>query len=315
MGRREELCEDEVVFLENRANGRDMVEVDPFEHLSPHEFLCLNLRARGYDDEVIGRVNMDCVRSEARPSDMQSYSKGLLDAVRSSNIEMLHALSSQGVCMTACNKFCESVVHLACRRSCREVVSFILSKSNVDCLWLVDDKGRCPLHDACWRKSPDTEIVEMLLEKCCELIWLPDSRGCLPLEYTQRHDWPVWREFISSIMDRFWPTKVPPEELMQSLRVAAAASHSPLSELDPEENNFTRVSLHSAVRVSDPEVLSKAAAVLRPLEAGTDVSLDLQENMVVGVDDGGNAMGMPLGPLLAPGADEAQLLAINADRT
>ena len=51
--------------------------------------------------------------------------------------------------MSACNRFSESIVHIACRRSDYEVVEYIV-KNGGDCC-IVDDYGRTPLHDACWR--------------------------------------------------------------------------------------------------------------------------------------------------------------------
>ena len=62
--------------------------------------------------------------------------------------------------MTACNRFGESIVHMACRRADFEVVDFLLE--NIGDVWGVDDFGRTPLHDACWRPEPRFDIVTCL---------------------------------------------------------------------------------------------------------------------------------------------------------
>ena len=65
--------------------------------------------------------------------------------------------------MDACNRFGESVLHMACRRGSADMVSFFMA----DCALPVnisDDFGRTPLHDACWTPAPCFDVVGLLLD-------------------------------------------------------------------------------------------------------------------------------------------------------
>jgi uncharacterized membrane protein YgcG len=179
--------------------------VDPFDGVSPQEFLMMMLTRRGYQAEDFYRPNLKRCRKSPHPSDLASYSKQLLAAVRSSNMSDLQIFSKQGVRLTACNKFCESVVHLACRQASTEVVRLIFQHGDPECLFMVDDKGRTPLHDAFWRKLPEVDIVNLILNEYVDLLWVKDVRGNTPLQYTQRHHWGLWRQFLTSILDQHWP--------------------------------------------------------------------------------------------------------------
>jgi uncharacterized membrane protein YgcG len=183
------------------------VPVDPYDDVSPHEFLMMMLTRRGYHAEDFYRPNLKRCRKSPHPSDLASYSKQLLAAVRSSNISDLQNFSKEGVRLTACNKFCESVVHLACRQASIEVVHLIFQHGDPDCLFMVDDKGRTPLHDAFWRKLPEVDIVSLILDQYVDLLWVKDVRGNTPLQYTQRHHWGLWRQFVTSILDQHWPIR------------------------------------------------------------------------------------------------------------
>ncbi len=107
--------------------------------------------------------------------------------------------------MSACNRFSESIVHLACRRSSLEVVRFILSHGGDP--GQVDDYGRNSMHDACWRPDPDFEVVALLLDLSPELVRCCDSRGATPLQYVHKDHWAFWCDFLHQHRDRFWPCK------------------------------------------------------------------------------------------------------------
>jgi ankyrin repeat protein len=129
------------------------------------------------------------------PEQIEAYSNDAVNAVRSSDVDCLRTLLSNGQSLQCCNRFGESLLHVACRRSNAEVVSFLLHEAKVSpCIR--DDYGRTPLHDACWRGNPEYEIVELLLSVEPRLAYVKDVRGHRPFQYARREHWPNWREFI-----------------------------------------------------------------------------------------------------------------------
>jgi len=66
---------------------------------------------------------------------------------------------SGGTNLQCANRFGESLIHMACRRSHRDVVSFLVNEAGVS-LRVRDDYGRTPFHDACWRPELDLELIQ-----------------------------------------------------------------------------------------------------------------------------------------------------------
>lgn len=133
---------------------------------------------------------------------VESYDNELVWAVRLSDLDKLHDLFSAGKCMCACNRFSESIIHMACRRSSVEIVEYLLSHGgSVD---LVDDYGRTPLHDACWRTEPCFEIVALLMDHNIDLIRNADKRGSVPLNYVRQEHWTEWCTFLFNNRDKYW---------------------------------------------------------------------------------------------------------------
>ena len=104
--------------------------------------------------------------------------------------------------MSACNKYSESIVHMACRRSEFETVLFVLS--NGGDLSIVDDYGRNVLHDACWRIEPRFDIVTMILDGNIELLFHLDARGCPPLKYVREEHWAQWCAYLFHQKEKYW---------------------------------------------------------------------------------------------------------------
>jgi hypothetical protein len=132
----------------------------------------------------------------------QDYNQEAVDAIRSNDIESLRRLHSNGVNLQCANKFGESLIHLACRRSHVSVVSYLVQEAKVS-LRVRDDYGRTPFHDACWRGELDLDLIDMLLEKEPQLLMLTDKRGHGPLDYTRRGHWPELIPFLVERADKF----------------------------------------------------------------------------------------------------------------
>ena len=126
-----------------------------------------------------------------------AYTNEAVSAVRSSDISALRQIYNQygSLAMQCCNRYGESLLHVACRRSTPSIVSFLLNEANVSPR-IKDDYGRTPLHDACWRGTPQYEIVEMLLSQEPRLLYCQDVRGHLPMQYARREHWSMWCNFL-----------------------------------------------------------------------------------------------------------------------
>lgn len=127
-----------------------------------------------------------------------AYDMAAVKAIRASDVSKLRALLEEGKTFNACNRFGESLIHMACRRGDVDVVKFLIYDAHVS-VDVRDDFGRTPLHDACWTATPNFDVMEVLL-KCAppELLLAEDVRGHSPFHYARREHWDQWVKFLSS---------------------------------------------------------------------------------------------------------------------
>ena len=126
---------------------------------------------------------------------VQAFTLQLVKAVRSNDVTTVRRLHQQGHSMEACNKYGDSIVHLACRRNSEEVLEYLLLNREVSCK-LACDYGRTPLHDACWTAQPNYNIIGMLLDACPDLLYIKDARGSTALEYLKKDHWQDMNRFL-----------------------------------------------------------------------------------------------------------------------
>jgi len=169
--------------------------------IAPCEFLTKLLSKRGYNSKNISALNSQYRRI---PTEKQicDYDVDLVNAIRTSDLDGLKKMRASGKCMSACNQYSESIVHMACRRSDYNIVEYLLQCGGD--VQIVDDFGRTPLHDACWRPEPRFDIVTLLLDKNASLLQLTDSRGSTPLNYVREADWLQWCAYIFYQKERYW---------------------------------------------------------------------------------------------------------------
>ncbi|KAL7519778.1 hypothetical protein ACHAWX_004534 [Stephanocyclus meneghinianus] len=157
------------------------------------------------------RIKYQNTQTETKPIDIEffvqsseSYCQEAVDAIRSGDLGLLRKLFSGGTNLQCANRFGESLIHMACRRSHRDVVSFLVNEAGVS-LRVRDDYGRTPFHDACWRPELDLKLIDMLLEKEPKLLLLRDKRGHSPLDYTRRSHWAELIPFLLERSEKFQP--------------------------------------------------------------------------------------------------------------
>lgn len=134
---------------------------------------------------------------ENTDDNINSYNPNIVAIVRRGDVAALREMHRDGRMLQSCNKFGESILHAACRRGAFEVVQFLLDEAQIE-LRLRDDYGRTPLHDACWTTEPETEIVQLLISKCPEMLLMTDKRGFSPLAYVRKAHWGEWCEFLDA---------------------------------------------------------------------------------------------------------------------
>eukprot|EP01040_Poterioochromonas_malhamensis_P003978 gene3978-4255_t len=170
--------------------------------IPPDQFFKNILQKRGYSEEFVPALSPE-IRRPPTIKQLQDYDNEIVWAIRNSDLKKLETLHRNGKCMSACNKFSESIVHMACRRSEKEIVQFLIDH-DAD-FSILDDFGRTPLHDACWRPEPRFDIVTMILDVNCGLLRLADLRGSTPLKYVREEHWVQWCAYLFNQLEKYWP--------------------------------------------------------------------------------------------------------------
>lgn len=132
---------------------------------------------------------------EWTPEQKKAYDKDAIAAIRSQDIATLQKWKDEGRVLQAANAYGESLLHMACRRGFLNVVTFLVEDAGHN-LWIRDDTGRTPLHDACWTAHPSPELVGFILDKEPDLLLVSDKRGHTPLDYARKDHWQTWLEYF-----------------------------------------------------------------------------------------------------------------------
>lgn len=170
----------------------------------PLEFLKNILKHRGYQHEFVPSLSLESRRLPTRKQ-LEDYDNELVWAIRNSDLKKLEELFQAGKSLTACNRYSESIVHMACRRAEKPIVQFLI-QNGAD-LTIIDDFGRTPLHDACWRPEPRFDVVTLIMDHNPDLIRLADRRGSIPLNYVREEHWVQWCAYLFNQIEKYWPMK------------------------------------------------------------------------------------------------------------
>jgi len=243
---------------------------------SPQTFLDKMLTSRGYSTSNFCSLDGGYY---CKPTALQKASYGMktIQAVRTSDVELLQAILDCGLSPNPCNQFGESVVHMVCRRGDIKLLKVMV---NAGCsLQVTDDFGRTPLHDACWTAEPFFDCVELILNHDARLLHIVDCRGSSPLSYVKREHWKEWIEFFKRKADTYWPVRdVSKEGEQPPPALAGASAHSgPISDpknaipvelatliasgkLDPKEFLRRKKEAMDAKRPLDVQTMAEAKA-------------------------------------------------------
>lgn len=127
--------------------------------------------------------------------ELSNYNVEVVAATRDEDLDTLRALHSNGRPLSCCNRYGESLMHMACRRGFLPIVNFLMKEADV-AIRITDDCGRTPMHDAFWHRECQYAIVDLLLGAEPSLLLLRDKRGHTPFAYARREHWEVWKQFL-----------------------------------------------------------------------------------------------------------------------
>lgn len=124
-----------------------------------------------------------------------NYDIDVVSAVRDKDLDTLRSLHERGKSLSCCNRYGESLLHMACRRGFTAIFEYLAGTANV-AIRITDDCGRTPLHDTLWHKDCQYDIMNWLVCNDPSLLLLCDKRGHTPFAYARREHWDVWKQFL-----------------------------------------------------------------------------------------------------------------------
>ena len=165
--------------------------------MDPEAFAKAMIKAYlGYTPKICGASSLP--QSFFKPiteENIASYDIDVVAAVRENDLDAVKNMFMEGRSLLCCNRFGESLLHMACRRGYVPITRLILINAEGS-VRITDDCGRTPLHDACWSQKCQKTIVEMILERDPCLLFVGDKRGHTPFAYARKEHWSIWRELL-----------------------------------------------------------------------------------------------------------------------
>lgn len=177
----------------------------------PEDLLHKILNERGYSTEMAAGKETEFYCSP-EPARVAAYDKAILKAVLDEDEAALERMRTAGRRMDACNRFGDSVLHMACRRGRASALRYFLSVCGPGGVLLSDDFGRTVMHDACWTATPRFDVASAVLDVDTRLLRMLDSRGSSPLQYVPQDQWPLWCAFFEFRKEIYWPQLAPGEQ-------------------------------------------------------------------------------------------------------
>jgi ankyrin repeat protein len=171
------------------------------------------LKSKGLKSNIYSYDKLPGFFEDIKQEEVNGYGLDALKAIRDSDVGTLRAFHAEGRPLKCSNRFGESLLHMACRKALVPVVDFLVNEVQVP-VCVTDDMGRSPLHDAFWTIEPNFELMDILLRKCPDLLWISDKRGHTPLSYARPTHWTKWNEYLKNRSEMVTPIMLPQYEMI-----------------------------------------------------------------------------------------------------
>lgn len=180
---------------------------DPKSNAEPIVFLKDLVQAMyGFRPTVKPGLELDGYSPEITEEQIAAYDMEVITAARNNDLDTIKALYEGGKTMDCCNRFGESLLHLACRRGFVDFGTFLLEEAKLK-VRISDDCGRNPFHDIFWSQDVQLELAKLILERDPTLLLVGDKRGHTPFDYARPEDYLTWRTFLFENRELLKPLK------------------------------------------------------------------------------------------------------------
>lgn len=173
---------------------------------NPGDFILAAFRANGCNARIQMSTSSPLFHSPTE-DEIAAYNQDVIKATRERNFDKLRVMLQEGKTLQCCNRFGESLMHMACRRGFTDVVEFLVKEAKCS-LFVRDDYGRTAMHDAAWSPRPNFELMDFLIDQTPELLLLSDVRGHTPFSYVRKEHWKEWISFLEKRVDKLTVGKV-----------------------------------------------------------------------------------------------------------
>jgi Ankyrin repeats (3 copies) len=171
---------------------------------SPQDYLDAMIFQRGYSTERYPTLDSG-YHNEPTSLQESSYRPHVLSLVDENDIQSLRSLLMCGLSNNPSNYFGSTLAHYVCRVGRVDLLRMLI-ETGCD-LRVADGAGRTPLHEACKRKNPCFDIVEIIMKNDIRLFHMVDSHGTVPLARVPKDCWDAWNDFLEAKKDVYWPQR------------------------------------------------------------------------------------------------------------
>ena len=217
-------CKPEISLLPTKKRPRTSLHkqnadtIDKLSRIRPFDYVKAAFEANGFVDLAAIAEDSDARFLPPTASMLEAYSTSVVKDVRDNNLAGVKKLFENGQFQygcNACNRFGESILHIACRRGDLDMVKFLVGEAGLSVAEIRDDYHRTPLHDAFWTSTASPDVVDYLLEQpyVTELLLAKDKRGFTPLDYSRAEDRCRWLRFLWERRDLLRPQPTTREKM------------------------------------------------------------------------------------------------------
>mmetsp|Transcript_32049 Transcript_32049/g.35893 ORF Transcript_32049/g.35893 Transcript_32049/m.35893 type:complete len:365 (-) Transcript_32049:174-1268(-) len=231
-------------YSSNNSNNDAAILKNRLRTINPTDYAMAAFKANTgykYDDMAIEEmITKQCLaRFIEKPTKemLDAYKTEIVMAVRNNNVSKARQLFNDGIFdCNACNKFGESILHIACRRGHLEMVQFLIVDVGLKVEEIRDDYHRTPLHDAFWTSTASYDVVDFLLKQphVVDLLLVKDVRGYTPLDYARSEHRGKWLHFLWKRKSILRPTTTTVTKSIVTSTLTKSTSTSTISSTDDE---------------------------------------------------------------------------------